>query len=73
MSETHEKKPSAAGEKTKVIFYLINIKSLLRPPVTNYTNRKKITIKSGGLWGVKPKSTFPILDVYVLSDRTLSQ
>jgi len=40
-----------AGEK--VVYHLINVRNLLRPPVTNYTKRKKLTVKLGGLWGVK--------------------
>lgn len=44
---------TSKAKKEVIIYYLLNVKSLLRPPVTNYTNKKKITVKLGGLWGVK--------------------
>lgn len=63
--ETPGQKGHQTRGKKEVRYYLLNIYSLLRPPVTNTKNRKKITIKLGGLWGVKYVSS---LDSYVPRD-----
>ena len=41
------------NEGGKVItFYLLNIKSLLRPPKIATFKRRKILIKNRGIWGI---------------------
>lgn len=54
----------------KIIFYLINLKSLLKSPRIMYFNKKKYVHKKFGIWGSPSKCTLPLLDVNVLSDQT---
>jgi len=40
------------GKVITITFYLLNVKSLLRPPKIAYFKKRKCIIKNRGIWGI---------------------